>query len=89
MKRDALEAIAERLSIKIVPLIGYFTIKEASEFVKKGFKSTIAENKDYDAEGLVLKQPDGMRLRNGERIVLKIKSKDFRDFARKYDVRKC
>lgn len=31
------------------------TIKEAEDFVKAGFKSLIAENKDYIAEGLVLK----------------------------------
>ena len=60
------------------------TIKEAIEFVKKGFKSTIAENKDYDAEGLVLKTPYGLQLRNGERIILKIKTEDFRKYNNKY-----
>ena len=56
------------------------TIPEAIEYVKKGFKSTIAENKDYDAEGLVLKTPTGLLRRNGERLVTKIKTVDFRKY---------
>ena len=76
--RESLEDIASKLEIPIVPLIGYMTIDEAIEFVKKGFKSTIAENKDYDAEGLVLKTPMGLLNRKGERIITKIKTCDFR-----------
>ena len=60
------------------------TIPEAIDFVKKGFKSTIAENKDYDAEGLVLKTPDGLLLRNGERIITKLKTCDFQKYKAKY-----
>lgn len=76
--RESLEDIASKLEIPIVPLIGYMTVDEAIEFVKKGFKSTIAENKDYDAEGLVLKTPMGLLNRKGERIITKIKTCDFR-----------
>lgn len=78
LKREALEEVAKQLEIPIVPLIGYMTIPEAIEFVRNGFKSTIAENKDYEAEGLVLKTPDGLLGRNGERLITKIKTKDFR-----------
>ena len=76
--RESLEDIAIKLDIPIVPLIGYMTVDEAIEFVKKGFKSVIAENKDYDAEGLVLKTPMGLLARNGSRIITKIKTCDFR-----------
>ena len=76
--RESLEDIAVKLDVPIVPLIGYMTIDEAIEFVKKGFKSVIAENKDYDAEGLVLKTPMGLLGRNGSRIITKIKTCDFR-----------
>lgn len=76
--RESLEDIAQKLEIPIVPLIGYMTVDEAIEFVRKGFKSTIAENKDYDAEGLVLKTPMGLLNRKGERIITKIKTCDFR-----------
>ena len=77
LQRKQLEEIASALNIKIVPIINYMTISEAVEYVKNGFKSTIAENKDYDAEGLVLKTPNGLLLRNGERLILKIKTIDF------------
>jgi hypothetical protein len=82
--RPNMEEIALKLGAPIVPYMGQFTIDEAIEFVKKGFKSTIAENKDYDAEGLVLKSPDGIRTRRGERIIFKIKTCDFVKYKNKY-----
>ena len=78
LEREALEDIAFKLSMDIVPVIGYMTIDEAIEYVRVGFKSTIAENRDYDAEGLVLKMPFGLLMRNGGRIMTKIKTCDFR-----------
>ena len=84
LQRDALEEIAKQLEIPIVPLIGYMTIPEACEYVKKGFKSTIAENKDYDAEGLVLKTQHGLLFRNGQRIITKIKTCDFQKYKNVY-----
>jgi len=82
--RPNMEEIALKLGAPIVPYMGQFTIDEAIEFVKKGFKSTIAENKDYDAEGLVLKAPNGLMTRRGERIVFKIKTCDFVKYRNKY-----
>lgn len=84
LTREACEVIAAQLEIPIVPLIGYMTIPEAIEYVKKGFKSTIAENPDYDAEGLVLKTPYGLQFRNGQRIITKIKTCDFQKYRNKY-----
>lgn len=82
LNRASLEDIASKLNIKVVPIIGYMTIQEAVDFVNNGFKSTIAENKDYDAEGLILKSPYGLKLRNGERVILKIKTIDFIKYKR-------
>lgn len=84
LSRQACEKIANDLGLKIVPLIGEMTIQEAIDFVKAGFKSTIAQNKDYDAEGLVLKTPNGLLLRNGERLVAKIKTVDFQKYIKAY-----
>jgi hypothetical protein len=84
LKREDLEEIANKLNIDIVPLIGYMSIPEAIEYVKKGFKSTIAENKDYDAEGLVLKTTCGLKFRSGERIITKIKTCDFKKYKARY-----
>lgn len=84
LSRETCERIARDLNLDIVPLIGYMTIPEAVEYVKKGFKSTIAQNKDYDAEGLVLKTPCGLMARNGQRIITKIKTCDFRKYKAAY-----
>lgn len=84
LNRASIEEIALSLGIPVVPLIGYMTIPKAIEFVKKGFKSTFSENRDYDAEGLVLKTPVGLLSRKGERIITKIKTEDFRKYVAKY-----
>lgn len=84
LKRENMEDVAAKLGAPVVPYMGQFTIDEAIEFVKKGFKSTIAENKDYDAEGLVLKSPCGILFRNGERICFKVKTCDFVKYKNKY-----
>jgi hypothetical protein len=84
LSREACEQIASDFNLKIVPIIGYMTLQEAIDFVKKGFESTIAENKDYDAEGLVLKTPYGLKLRNNERLITKIKTCDFQKYQRVY-----
>lgn len=84
LDRESIKDIADKLGINAVPLMGYMTIPEAIEYVKKGFKSTIAENKDYDAEGLVLKTPCGLLKRDGERLITKIKTVDFRKYQLAY-----
>lgn len=84
LTREACEGVAAILRVPIVPLIGYMTIPEAIEYVRKGFKSSIAENPDYDAEGLVLKTPCGIKFRNGQRIVAKVKTCDFQQYRKKY-----
>lgn len=84
LDRKACEDIANQLGIQIVPLVGYMTIPEAIEYVKKGFKSSIAEDSSLDAEGLVLKTPNGLLFRSGNRIITKIKTCDFVKLKAKY-----
>ena len=80
LTRESCEQVAKALGVDIVPLIGHVTIPEAIDYVRKGFKSIIAQNKDYDAEGLVLKAPHGLLRRNEERLITKIKTVDFRKY---------
>lgn len=82
--REAREEIAAKLGAPSVPYMGQFTIDEAIEFVRKGFKSTIAANKDYLAEGLVLTTPVGLKDRMGNRIIFKVKTCDWEKYFRKY-----
>ena len=77
LSREAIEDIACQLGIGIVPVIGKWKLEEAIEYVKKGFKSTIAENEEYMAEGLIAKPSMELFNSHGERIVTKIKHKDF------------
>jgi len=77
LKTDARDEIAQKLGAPIVPFIGYFTLDEAIDYVRKGFKSTIAENPDYMAEGLVLRTDLGLRNRMGKRLIVKVKYEDF------------
>ena len=81
---DNRDDIANKLSAPIVPFIGNFTIDEAIEYVRKGFKSRIAENKDFIAEGLVLRTDLGLRNRRGERLIVKIKYEDFQKYRNVY-----
>lgn len=77
LKREDLIDIAEKLGIFVVPIIGCGTLMEAIEFVKTGFTSVCAETPCI-AEGLVLKPLVQLFNRKGERIITKIKSKDFK-----------
>ena len=76
--------IATKLGAPIVPFIGNFTLDEAIEYVRKGFKSRISEDKDFIAEGLVLRTDLGLRNRMGERLIVKIKYEDFQKYRNVY-----
>ena len=81
LNRDANEDVASKLEIGVVPIMGIWKLEEAIEFVKKGFKSTIADNKEYIAEGLIMKPVTELFNGKGERVISKIK---YKDFAREY-----
>ena len=56
----------------------FSTLEEAEKMVINGFKSPIAENKELDAEGLVLRPTVQLFNRKNERIMVKIKTCDYR-----------
>ena len=77
LSREANEEIASLLDINVVPVMGVMSLEEAVNLVTVGFKSTIAENKDYIAEGLIMKPVTELYNRKGERVISKVKHKDF------------
>lgn len=81
---DARDEIATKLGAPIVPFIGYFTLDEAIEFVRKGFKTGLWDNKDMYEEGLVLRTDLGLKNRRGERLIVKIKYEDFVKYRNVY-----
>lgn len=76
LKREDVNDVATKMRIDSVPIVGHGTIVEAIEFVKKGFQSRITEN-PLIAEGLVIRPTVDLFARNGQRIITKIKYKDF------------
>jgi hypothetical protein len=77
LQRIDVERIAERLGIKVVPIVGEGTLEEAIEIVRLGYMSHISEELQI-AEGIVATPKVELCGRNGARIITKIKHKDFR-----------
>lgn len=85
LKTDARDEIATKLGAPIVPLMGYFTLDEAIDFVRKGFRSQVAQNPEVKmAEGLVLRTDLGLRNRMGKRLIVKVKYEDFQKYRAVY-----
>lgn len=74
LKRDDVEDVARKMGIEIVPVFLWGSIHNAIEEVQARIVS--AWN-DAPAEGLVGVAPEGLLARNGDRIMVKIKIRDF------------
>ncbi len=74
LQRRDVEDIAQKLNLDIVPIIGQGTIAEMVEKTKTGFTSIWG---DFRAEGIVARPSTELKTRGGERIITKIKCKDF------------
>jgi hypothetical protein len=74
LQRKDVEDIAVKLGIDIVPIVGQGTLTEAIELVRKGQKSQWG---DFTAEGLVVRPAVELKTRRGDRLITKIKHKDF------------
>ena len=70
--------ICEKLNLEMTIPYGEMTLAEAEDMVVKGFKSPIAENPELDAEGLVLRPIIQLYNKQHERIMVKIKTGDYR-----------
>ena len=74
LERENVEDIAIFFGIEFVPIIGEGTIDEMLEMAKQGFNSQWG---DFMAEGIVAKPKVELKTRRGDRIITKIKHKDF------------
>lgn len=76
--RPSVVDIAEALGVDYVPLVlEGASIYQAISFVRAGMQSVLAE-KERPAEGLVGTLQAGLLNRRGQRIMVKIKAKDFK-----------
>ncbi len=74
LKRGTVYEIGNALGLRCVPVISSGSLNDAINLVKEGFTSTWG---DFMAEGLVLRPQVDLQTRNGERLITKVKHKDF------------
>ena len=75
LRRQDVESIAESLGLDVVPIVGRGTLKGLVAAVRRGLSSGWG---DFEAEGIVARPAVQMFDRQGERIITKLKAKDFR-----------
>jgi len=75
---DSVRGNAEAFGLDSVPSLGVLSTQQVFLLVAGGFKSTFAQNKDYDAEGVIAKPPSNLYDQRGERVVFKLKTKDLK-----------
>lgn len=82
LEPENIEDIANKLGVKTVPTISDFTIEQAVAFVKTKPLSQVANqeggNPAYPMEGIVARTTPLLLRRNGERLIWKLKHKDFK-----------
>ena len=66
--------VATKLNVDVVPIIGRGTLPEMVHKARLGFDSVWG---DFNAEGIVARPTIELFARNGNRIITKIKTKDF------------
>lgn len=76
LNRENVLDIAVKLGLETVPFIGNFTLEEATELVRQGFPSRLNEGK-RQAEGMVGRTIETLFDKNGSRLIVKLKTKDF------------
>lgn len=75
-EREKVEESAAALGIAAVPIIDSGCLDYAVTIAREGYKSEVA-GKRRDAEGLVMRPKRELLTRRGERIIAKLKTKDF------------
>lgn len=77
LELENVQDICQKLNLEMAVPYGEMTIDEAEAMVMKGFTSTIAEDPTLIAEGLVLRPQVQLFNKRGERIMVKIKCRDY------------
>lgn len=74
LKRESVLDIAQNLGIKAVPTVSFGTLPEAVFLIKQHPHSLL---RDAEMEGIVCRPLEELMDRRGERIIVKIKCRDF------------
>lgn len=74
LERENIETVAAALGLNVVPIVGVGTLHDAISLVRAGMKSTWG---DFTSEGIVARTSTELLTRRGERLITKIKHRDF------------
>ena len=74
LQRADVEDVAQKLGLEVVPIIGEGTLHDVVATVKTGF---ISRWGNFQAEGIVTRPKTELKTRGGNRIITKIKCRDF------------
>lgn len=75
LQRNDVEDVAKHFGLDVVPIVGEGTLIDMVQQAKAGIPSTWG---DFQAEGYVARPAIELRNRGGERIITKIKCRDFK-----------
>ena len=74
LKRADVQDVGQNLGVTVVPVIGSGGLLDATAVVRAGIQSKWG---DFPAEGLVLRPQVDLFTRSGERVIAKLKTRDF------------
>jgi len=74
LRRDDVDDVASKLDLHSVPVIGQGSLRSLVDYVAVGFQSAWGP---FDAEGVVARPLVPLFARNGERVITKLKARDF------------
>lgn len=74
LQREDVIDIGDRLGVAVVPVLGSGTLFDAVDMCRAGFPSAWG---DFEAEGIVARPETELRARRGDRMITKIKCRDF------------
>jgi len=78
---DAIQSISTALQVDLVPVVAVAPLPMLVSLVRGGFRSIVAQGGGSEiAEGVVARPTCDLRLRNGGRVITKIKTKDFMEW---------
>ena len=77
LKRSDVVEVAKALNIPVVPVVCVGTLGDIIEFVRDGFFSRVADDETLLAEGIVAVPEVQLFCRNGDRVITKVKYRDF------------
>jgi len=75
--RETVEQVAQSFGLKVIPIVGVGPLEEAVWFVKQKPHSRIAKDETLVMEGVVCRPKVELRDRCGNRLIVKIKGRDF------------